>query len=383
MGSSPAVSLKVSGLGKRYTTGNAEVRALDGVSFAVDDGAFYTLLGPSGCGKTTTLRCVAGLEHHDSGRIVIGGRVMSEGGIGTFVPAQRRDIGMVFQSYGIWPHMTVFQNAAFPLRVARPRVGKREIRSRVEEALATVQLAGYEARMGTQLSGGQQQRLALARAIVRRPRLLLLDEPLSNLDAKLREAMRLELRDLQRRLGITTLYVTHDQHEALSMSTRIAVMNHGHIVQEDSPRNIYLNPATRFVADFVGTTNFFEATVIGPAGAGFSRLRTAIGELRAVSAADAQMSSTVTVSVRPERVGLQRVPMAAAGRAVHPPNTFAGTVERLMFLGEVLECIVRVGPAAIMVRSTSADDVNLNDAVCVTFPEAFCTIITENQASIP
>lgn len=377
MGSSPVVPLTVSNLGKRYTSKNADVIAVDGVSFTVDDGAFYTLLGPSGCGKTTTLRCVAGLEHHETGRIMIGERVMSEAGTGIFVPAQRRDIGMVFQSYGIWPHMTVFQNAAFPLRVARPRIGKQEIRARVDEALAIVQLTGYESRMGTQLSGGQQQRLALARAVVRRPKLLLLDEPLSNLDAKLREAMRLELRDLQRRLGVTTLYVTHDQHEALSMSTRIAVMSDGHIAQEGSPHDIYLNPATRFVADFVGTTNFLEATVTS-AEAGYALLRTDIGELRAVCPRGIPAGSAVTVSVRPERIGLGPVSGTADGRPANASNVFAGTVESLMFLGEVIQCLVRVGPATIMARGPSADHLNQNDQVSVTLPEAFCTVINDN-----
>jgi len=375
---SPVIPLSVSNLGKRYTGHNADVIAVDGVSFTVDDGAFYTLLGPSGCGKTTTLRCVAGLEHHETGRIMIGDRVMSEAGTGIYVPAQRRDIGMVFQSYGIWPHMTVFQNAAFPLRVARPRVNKQEIRARVEEALATVQLTGYESRMGTQLSGGQQQRLALARAIVRRPRLLLLDEPLSNLDAKLREAMRLELRDLQRRLGVTTLYVTHDQHEALSMSTRIAVMSDGHIAQEGSPHDIYLNPATRFVADFVGTTNFLEATVTSAVKSGYALLRTDIGELRAVCPRGVPVDSIVTVSVRPEKIDLGPASATADGRPANASNVFQGTVESLMFLGEVIQCLVRVGPVTIMARGRSADHLHQNAEVSVTLPEACCTVIADN-----
>lgn len=377
MGSSPAVSLEVSTLVKSYTANNAQVKAVDGVSFTVEDGAFYTLLGPSGCGKTTTLRCVAGLEHHDSGRVVIGDRVMSEGTSRTFVAPQDRDIGMVFQSYGIWPHMTVFQNAAFPLRVARPRVSKREMRARVEEALATVQLAGFEQRMGTQLSGGQQQRLALARAIVRRPRLLLLDEPLSNLDAKLREAMRVEIRDLQQRLGLTTLYVTHDQHEALSMSTRIAVMSHGRIAQEGPPRDIYVNPVSRFVADFVGTTNFLEATVIGPAQPGFARLRTSMGELRAACVRDVQPGRPATVSVRPEKICLGHPGAALDGTAAGGSNAFAGTVESLMFLGEVTEWRVRVGPATLLVRGQPADHLRTDDDVSVIMPADSCTVIAD------
>src|SRR5437773_8359090 len=247
--------LQVTMLRKTFTTERGGVRAVEDVSFTVEEGQFYTLLGPSGCGKTTTLRCVAGLERTDEGRIVVDGRIVSSHSPNVFVPPHKRDIGMVFQSYAIWPHMTVFENVAFPLRVSKQRVSRSEISRRVEEALSLVELGGYGGRMATQLSGGQQQRLALARALVREPKLLLLDEPLSNLDAKLRERMRFELRELQRRLRITTLYVTHDQIEALSMSNVIAVMNAGVIVQEGAPREIYLQPKSKFVANFIGSTN--------------------------------------------------------------------------------------------------------------------------------
>src|SRR5438552_9240906 len=218
----------VSDLVKTFADRRDRVRAVDGVSFQIEEGEFYTLLGPSGCGKTTTLRCIAGLERTDGGQIIVDGKIVSSHSPNVFVPPHKRDIVMVFQSYAIWPHMTVFENVAFPLRVSKQRVPRSEITRRVEAALALVQLEGYGGRMATQLSGGQQQRLALARALVREPKLLLLDEPLSNLDAKLREHMRAELRDIQRRLGVTTIYVTHDQIEALSMSNRIALMEQGH-----------------------------------------------------------------------------------------------------------------------------------------------------------
>src|SRR5215212_4179780 len=295
-------SLAVEDLVKIYPDRKQQVRAVDGVSFEVEAGQFYTLLGPSGCGKTTTLRCVAGLERTDGGRIIVDGRVVSADRPRVFVPPHRRDIGMVFQSYAIWPHMTVFENVAFPLRVTRNGFSGTEIKRRVEQALALVQLGGYEGRMATQLSGGQQQRLALARALVREPKVLLLDEPLSNLDAKLRERMRSEVRELQRRLKITTLYVTHDQIEALSMSNRIAVMSNGKVVQEGTPREIYQRPATQFVADFVGSTNFMEGEALEGAVGGAMRLQTPVGQVVAVCPEGVRAGEKVTLSIRPENI---------------------------------------------------------------------------------
>src|SRR5580700_8201022 len=233
--------LSVHGLTKIY--GDQSDTRAGGVrdfSFELPAGTFFTLLGPSGCGKTTTLRCIAGLERPDLGQIRVGDVTLFDSRSGTSVPLNQRGIGMVFQSYAIWPHMTVFENVAFPLRVAKDRrYGREEIRTLVEDALGTVGLGGYSDRPATRLSGGQQQRVALARAIVHKPRLLLLDEPLSNLDASLREEMRAELRRLQQQIGITAIYVTHDQAEALAMSDLVAVMDHGRIVQFGEPRAIY------------------------------------------------------------------------------------------------------------------------------------------------
>jgi multiple sugar transport system ATP-binding protein len=243
----------VTDLFKTYPDRKETVRAVDGVSFEVEEGEFYTLLGPSGCGKTTSLRCVAGLERTDAGQIVVDGRVVSSHQPNVFVPPHKRDIGMVFQSYAIWPHMTVFENVAFPLRVSKKRVPRAEITRRVEEALGLVQLDGYGGRMATQLSGGQQQRLALARAIVREPKLLLLDEPLSNLDAKLRVQTRTQIASLQRRLGVTTVYVTHDQVEAMTMGDRVAVLKDGLLQQCDTPRTLFDRPVNVFVAGFMGS----------------------------------------------------------------------------------------------------------------------------------
>jgi len=243
-------------------SGNTEVRAVDGINLSVQPGRLLTLLGPSGCGKTTTLRCLAGLERPDSGRIVIGESPVFDSAKGIFVPPSDRGIGMVFQSYAIWPHMSVFENVAFPLRVARTRkYTSAEIKDKVRQALEMVRLGGFEHRSSTQLSGGQQQRLALARGLVHEPKVLLLDEPLSNLDAKLREQMRFELKHLQRTLRITTVYVTHDQAEALALSDEIAVFNAGRIVQRGSPQDIYSHPASRFVADFIGSANFLAGSV--------------------------------------------------------------------------------------------------------------------------
>ncbi len=274
--------LTVENLYKVFATRQADVQAVDGISLSVESGKLLTLLGPSGCGKTTTLRCIAGLERPDGGRIVIGGTTVFDSAGRVFVPPSDRGIGMVFQSYAIWPHMTVFENVAFPLRVARDRTYEAaEIKERVLRTLDMVRMNGFEDRSATQLSGGQQQRLAFARGLVREPKILLLDEPLSNLDAKLREQMRFELKRLQRSLGITTVYVTHDQSEALALSDEIAVFNAGRIVQRGSPQDIYRNPQSQFVADFIGSANFLSGTVLGEAGAdGLVSVTTKHGILR-------------------------------------------------------------------------------------------------------
>jgi iron(III) transport system ATP-binding protein len=355
-------ALLVEDVAKVFEDRGSPFRAIDQVSFEVPAGEFYTLLGPSGCGKTTTLRCVAGLERPDGGRITVAGQTVSDSGV--FVPPHRRDIGMVFQSYAIWPHMTVFENVAFPLRVGRPSVGGGEVRRRVEEALDMVELAGLEGRMATQLSGGQQQRLALARALVRRPKLLLLDEPLSNLDARLRERMRSDLRRLQRRLAITAVYVTHDQAEALSMSDRVAVMHRGSIIQEGSPRDIYKKPASRFVADFVGTSNFVEATPLA-ARDGRARLSTSLGEME-VSGPPA--NAAVTVFIRPENVILHLA-------LVEAPNVYPGRLDEVTFLGEHMECRVLVGGAALTTRLHPNLGVQPGDSVYVELPPADCALL--------
>jgi iron(III) transport system ATP-binding protein len=337
--------IRIRNLHVRYNTDQGAVHAVRGINIDVEQGQFYTLLGPSGCGKTTTLRCLAGLETPSEGEISIDGEAVYSSAQNRFVPPHKRPIGMVFQSYAIWPHMTVFQNAAFPLQEERPRLSRSVIRDRVAKALALVQLDGLEDRPAPFLSGGQQQRLALARALVKEPKVLLLDEPLSNLDAKLREETRFELRELVKRLDITTVYVTHDQLEALTMSDVVAVMEHGEIAQTSSPADIYQRPGNRFVASFIGQTNFLNGTVSEP-GAGehhVGTVQTACGPIRCVLPADAAAGREVTVVVRPEDVHLRD------DRSDHD-NTIEGEVSAVIYMGEALECQVALGDDRLRLR---------------------------------
>ena len=302
-----------------------DVTAVDNVSFTVAEGEFVSLLGPSGCGKTTTLRCVAGLESASSGVIKIGADVVVRGRHET--PPEKRGVNMVFQSYAVWPHMSVFDNVAYGIRGKGHDAG--EITRRVTEALRLVGLDGYGARYGTELSGGQQQRVAVARAVVTQPRLLLFDEPLSNLDAGLRERMRFELLALQRRLGRTSLYVTHDQAEAMVMSDRIILMNRGRIVQESTPRDLYERPASRFAAEFVGSANLLDAKVIAEHGEGRFTIQLAEGfELQASAAIP----------------GWRPGPDGAALACIRPENItpashgIAALVTRVNYLGATQTC---------------------------------------------
>jgi iron(III) transport system ATP-binding protein len=359
--------IEVKSLVKIYADGkDVGVKAVDEISFTVEDGRFYTLLGPSGCGKTTTLRCIAGLEKANGGEIVVAGQKVYSASDGRFVPAYRRPIGMVFQSYAIWPHMTVFENVAFPLRVGKQRFSGEEVRKKVRSALQQVEMGGYEDRMATQLSGGQQQRLALARALVREPQVLLLDEPLSNLDAKLRERMRVELRELQRRLRITTLYVTHDQIEALSMSNVIAVMNAGVIIQEGAPREIYLQPKNKFVAQFIGSTNQLNGQIIKVENDATGVVRTEVGELCCGLISDVAIGSNVVVVVRPESIVLHQQ------KPSRTENVIEGKVGMAMFLGEYLDCTVEMGQIILQTHQAHSVQVRRGDGIWVELPSAEC-----------
>ncbi|HEV8107996.1 MAG TPA: ABC transporter ATP-binding protein [Burkholderiales bacterium] len=365
--------LKVEGLHTEYPNERGEiVKAAQDVSFEVPEGKLFTLLGPSGCGKTTTLRSIAGLERPRSGEISVGDRVVYSGSRGIFVAPNRRGFGMVFQSYAIWPHMSVFQNAAFPLEVGARRYSRSEIRDKVARVLSAVQLDAYADREATKLSGGQQQRLALARALVMEPPLLLLDEPLSNLDAKLRERMRFELKRLQRDLGITTVYVTHDQSEALALSHSIAVMNGGRIQQTGAPREIYERPANQFVADFIGTTNFLRATVQGrDSAAGFYRVASEIGGLRVRAVEALETGMAVVVSVRPEDIQLSETrPDAGA-------NVLEGTVDTKVFLGESVDFQVKVRERTILSRAHPSLGTKVGQPIHMSLDPEKCVALKE------
>jgi iron(III) transport system ATP-binding protein len=325
--------ITVQGLWKEFDG----VTAVADVSFTVGEREFFTLLGPSGCGKTTTLRCIAGLEEPTRGEIRIGGRLVSAPASGIFSPPERRSVGMVFQNYAVWPHMTVFDNVAYPLRLQK--LDRRTIEARVREVLEMVALRGLERRFPAQLSGGQQQRVALARALVRRPEVMLLDEPLSNLDAKLREQMRFELKELQRRMGVPILYVTHDQAEAMALSDRVAVMNAGRIVQVGPPLEIYSHPADPFVADFMGLMNFLPGTVL--ACQGEEVLVEVLGQRVRVVDRSA-LVGPVMVAVRPEDLAMER------------EGDMAGTVEVRSFMGNFIDYKVRVADRTLRVQTSNA-----------------------------
>jgi iron(III) transport system ATP-binding protein len=331
--------IEIRNLFKRFKN----VVAVNHVQLEVNKGEMLTLLGPSGCGKTTTLRCIAGLEKPEEGDIVIDGEPMlSEG----FVHPSKRGIGMVFQNYAVWPHMKVYKNIVYGLKIQR--IPKRKIQERAKEVLELVGLSGLEERYPGQLSGGQQQRVALARALVGNPKVLLLDEPLSNLDAKLREKMRFEIKSLVRRMGITSVYVTHDQAEAMVISDRVAVMDSGNIVQIGTPREIYQKPTNRFVADFIGTMNFISGEVeqiVQDADAIY--VRTEFSEKMLCKMPDNQATTVgkkVYASIRPEDVEV------FTGAPQPRQNLFKGTIVHKAYLGNFLYFFVSVNGTMIRVQ---------------------------------
>ena len=336
--SGEAVDVTLSGVSKRYGT----VAAVREVSLDVRAGEIVSLLGPSGCGKTTTLRMIAGLERLDSGAIRIGGAEVSS------LPPWRRKIGMVFQNYALFPHMTVYENVAFGL--AMRGFGQEEIRREVAHVLALVKLAGLEERRPSQLSGGQRQRVAFARAIVTRPLVLLLDEPLAALDKKLREQMQVEIKELQRTVNVTTIFVTHDQEEALAISDRLVVMEAGEVVQIGTPREVYERPRTRFVADFIGLSNRFAGRLRRSDG-GWAQVQTAIGPVFKVPApATGQTGDMVEIVIRPERVSMR-------SRAMTPAvDSTEGIVTGAVFNGAVTYYQVSIGQGIMSVTTFNEDD---------------------------
>ncbi len=363
--------IRIENLHMRYHSEMGEVHAVRGISLTVKPGQFYTMLGPSGCGKTTTLRSVAGLETPEEGEIYIGDDLVFSSSKGISIPPYKRDIGMVFQSYAIWPHMTVFDNVAFPLQEMSRRFSKKEIHEKVLKALTLVQLSGLEDRPAPFLSGGQQQRLALARALVKEPRVLLLDEPLSNLDAKLREETRLEVRELVNRLNITTLYVTHDQLEALTMSDVVAVINQGQIAQEAPPIEIYQSPRERFVANFIGLANFLEGEVkqMPANGSSLGEVKTSGGVLKCTLPDGVGVGESVVILVRPEDAILVRDTNSSS------QNVLDANVDSVIFMGDTLECRVITGGQCIKVKLHPSSSLAPGDVVHLELPPDRCRAI--------
>ena len=299
---------------------------IDTFNAEIKDGEFITLLGPSGCGKTTLLRMIAGFRKPSTGSIAIDGKIVSDDT--TFVPPEKRGIGMVFQTYAVWPHMNVFDNVAYPLKIQKLK--KDEIKKRVGAILEIVHLSQYEKRMPSQLSGGQQQRVALGRALVAEPKLLLLDEPLSNLDAKLRESMRFEIKDIQKKLGITVVYVTHDQVEAMTMSDRVFLINNGVVQQVGSPLEIYRNPVNQFVANFVGKANFLKGTADGG--------RISITGTNQSVPYSGKLSGKIVLTLRPENV-----------KIVPSGGELTGTIQNMYYLGNENDCRVDLGGVSLRI----------------------------------
>jgi iron(III) transport system ATP-binding protein len=367
--------LSVRGLKKTFKAREAQagVSAVNDISFDVKEGNFFTLLGPSGCGKSTILQSIAGLENPDDGEIEIGGEIVFSRKARKFVPANRRNIGMIFQSYAIWPHMTVYENVAFPLVYGRNRVPATDVRRRVMESLDLVKLAEFADRPAPNLSGGQQQRVALARALVHRPRLLLLDEPLSNLDAKLREDMRIELRQVVTFLNTTTVFVTHDQVEAMSMSDQIALLRAGRIVQQGAPREIYLRPESVFAADFMGRSNLIAGNVIGRAPDAL--VDSEIGMISVEVPGDIKSGDPVFVTVRPHSMRVSDSPAGAK-------NMFEGKVERFHYLGDGIEAEVRIGSVILRVILDPYLQIAEGNTIRLEFSPDHCGVVPRsNDAS--
>ncbi len=350
-------SVTLDGMSKSYSG----APAVDAVDLVIPEGEFLVLLGPSGCGKTTTLRCIAGLEDVTGGRILMDGAVVSSTG-GT-VPPERRGMGMVFQSYAVWPHMTVAENVAFGLKLKA--MSRADVAARVGRALDLVNLAQLGDRGIHQLSGGQQQRVALARAVALEPSVLLFDEPLSNLDAQLREHMRFELRQLQQRLGITAVYVTHDQQEAMVVADRIALMNRGRIEQAGPPAAIYRQPASLFAAGFIGLTNALSGTVLGTGEDGQARVRITDGFELLSHMGSVAPGAAAHALVRPEHVSVA----GPDGPGV------PATVEASVFLGNITDLMLRVGGVSVRAQLSPAVDWPVGAAVRITIPPTAVSLL--------
>jgi iron(III) transport system ATP-binding protein len=354
--------IHVEGLVKQF----GEQRALHDVTFHVAEGELFTLLGPSGCGKSTTLMSIAGFQTPEEGRIAVDSETFFDAAKRVSIAAERRNLGMVFQSYAVWPHMTVFENLAFPLKVRKMK--RNAVRPRVLEVLELVEMSPYVDRYPHQLSGGQQQRVALARALVYSPSVLLLDEPFSNLDAKLRERARTWVKELQQNLGLTTVFVTHDQDEALSMSDRVAVMSAGEVQQIGTPEEIYRKPSNRFVAEFVGRVNLLSGTVAAWEG-GRIALELDGGRKLWIDAERAPIpQAQLTLAVRPEALRLE----PAEGSTMNGSNTLDADVHSVAFLGDHYQYELESGSLALTAQTSRAV---AGDRVKVHIPPDACAIV--------
>jgi iron(III) transport system ATP-binding protein len=361
------MEIRIRNLTKSYFAEGKRIQALVDVNLTIPPNQIFTLLGPSGCGKTTLLRSVVGLETPDSGEIAIGEEIVFSKEKGIFVPAEKRGLGMVFQTYAIWPHMTVFDNVAYPLQVRRdpPSI----IRQKVAETLRFVQLEGFENRPATQLSGGQQQRVALARALVAEPKVILFDEPLSNLDAKLREETRKELRSFLTKLGITAVYVTHDRIEALSLSDRMAVMKDGRVVEIGTPKEIYFDSDQKFVADFIGRANLISGRIAETNGR-YTWADSPIGRIACRAKPELVPGTEVSVCIRPEFIEiLTKEPNEGV-------NLFRGKVHSLIFVGDAYEGEIRVGEVSILTRVEAEAGIEEGGTVTLHFDPQRCLILS-------
>jgi iron(III) transport system ATP-binding protein len=371
-GEEQVIKLKVENLHKTYKAEDRQVPALQGVSLHINEGDVYTLLGPSGCGKTTILRCVAGLEKPDRGEIILDDTVLYSGSTGAAVPPYKRNLGMVFQSYAIWPHMNVFDNVAFPLFHGGRKHSRQDVREHVTRALKMVQLEGMENRSATLLSGGQQQRVALARALVYQPSILLLDEPLSNLDARLRDEVRKELKELVKRLNLTVLYVTHDQVEALSLADRIAVMRSGVIIQEGAPADIYLSPQAPFVAAFVGKANQIKGVISEvDRTTKTCTVKTGVGQFRGVCSTERvfDKGDEVVFLIRPNIIAVSERENETS------INTLEADIKVITFTGAQTECIMVCRGVQLEVQVPGLVRLTMGQRVYLHFDPQVCQIL--------
>lgn len=361
------MEIQIKGLSKHYYSEGKTIKALDNVDIIIPANKIFTLLGPSGCGKTTLLRCIVGLESPDEGEITIGGEIVWSKEKNIYMPTENRGLGMVFQTYAIWPHMNVYDNVSYPLQVRG--LPKNEIAERVKETLKFVQLEGYEKRPATRLSGGQQQRVALARALVAKPKVILFDEPLSNLDAKLREETRKELRDFLDTLKITAVYVTHDRVEALALSDIIAVMKSGKLIEQGSPKKIYFDADSQFVADFIGRSNLIEVTVTEQL-EDKTVVESVVGKF-VCQKRNFKVGDKVTLCLRPEFIDI------IEEEPKYFTNIVKGKIATLVFIGDTYEGEISVGNENLLVKIASDSDMKVGDEINLSIRPNHCLLVSE------